>query len=203
MDSQNLLFEIKLRIYFKPETLLPQHRGRLRYEEGWHGTNPQKQKTIAQKGIKMPLKIGQKAPQFSLPNEKGEKVALKEFKGKKVILYFYPKDMTPGCTTEACDFRDALRKIKRRGAVVLGVSKDSSERHQKFIDKYGLNFPLLSDEEGKVCEKYDVWQEKKLYGKVFMGIVRTTVIIDEDGKIEQLYHKVKVKGHVDQVLEEI
>jgi peroxiredoxin Q/BCP len=149
------------------------------------------------------LKEGQKAPAFSLPDQDGEKVALKDFLGKKVVLYFYPKDMTPGCTTEACDFRDNLARVKRKKAVVLGVSKDSPARHQKFIDKHELNFPLLSDEDGKMLEKYGVWKEKSLYGKKFMGIERTTLIIDEKGKVKKVFPKVKVKGHVDQVLEEL
>ncbi|NRA45668.1 MAG: thioredoxin-dependent thiol peroxidase [Oligoflexales bacterium] len=151
----------------------------------------------------MALEVGAKAPMFTLPDDKGNKFALKDYKGKKIILFFYPKDMTPGCTTEACDFRDNLSRLKRKKCVVLGVSKDSVARHEKFRDKYELNFPLLSDEEGKVCEKYDVWQEKKLYGKTFMGIVRTTYIIDEKGKISHAYEKVKVKGHVDQIIEDL
>lgn len=149
------------------------------------------------------LKEGKKAPAFSLKDGEGKKVALKDFAGKTVVLYFYPKDMTPGCTTQACDFRDSMTRIKRKKTVVLGVSRDSEERHQKFKAKYDLNFQLLADEDGKVCEKYGVWQEKKLYGKTFMGIVRTTFIIDPDGKIKKIFPKVKVKGHVDQVLEEI
>lgn len=149
----------------------------------------------------MVLKAGLKAPQFTLVDDKGKKFALKDYLGKKIILYFYPKDLTPGCTTEACDFRDHLAKIKRKNTVVAGVSKDPQERHEKFRDKYDLNFPLLADTEGKVCEKYGVWQKKKLYGKEFMGIVRTTYVIDEKGKIQNIFEKVKVKGHVDQILE--
>lgn len=146
------------------------------------------------------LNVGKKAPAFSGKDENGEKIALKDFAGKKVILYFYPKDMTPGCTTEACEFQENLTKIKRAGGVVLGVSKDSSERHTKFIDKYGLKFPLIADVDGKICEKYGVWQKKKLYGKEFMGIVRSTFLIDEKGKIAKIWPKVKVKGHVDDVV---
>ena len=149
----------------------------------------------------MTLEAGRKAPLFTLPDDNGEKVALKDLKGKKVILYFYPKDMTPGCTTEACDFRDVRAKLSRKNTVVLGVSRDPVEKHQKFRDKYQLNFPLLSDENGKVCEKYGVWQEKQLYGKKFMGIVRTTYLIDENGKIEHVFEKVRVKGHSAKVLE--
>lgn len=149
------------------------------------------------------LKEGDKAPSFSLTSDGGETVSLKEFKGKTVVLYFYPKDMTPGCTQEACDFRDHQAKYKKAKAVVLGVSKDSVERHVKFRDKYELNFPLLSDEDGKVCEAYGVWKEKSLYGRKFMGIERTTFIIGPTGKIEKIFSKVKVKGHSEEVLGEI
>lgn len=149
------------------------------------------------------LKEGDKAPNFSLSNESGETVELKDFKGKTVVLYFYPKDMTPGCTQEACDFRDAQSQFKKAKTVILGVSKDSVERHVKFQQKYDLNFPLLSDEDGKVCEAYGVWKQKSLYGKKFMGIERTTFIIGPTGKIEKIYSKVKVKGHTDEVLAEV
>lgn len=145
------------------------------------------------------LKEGAKAPAFTLCDQNGQKVSLKDFKGKTVILYFYPKDMTPGCTQEACDFRDGAAKWKKKKAVVLGVSRDSQERHQKFIAKYELNFPLLADEDGKVCEAYGVWQQKSLYGKKFMGIVRSTFVIGPDGKIQKIFDKVKVKGHSDAV----
>lgn len=151
----------------------------------------------------MILSEGAKAPAFALPNQKGEKVKLSDFKGKKLILYFYPKDMTPGCTTETDEFNKALAKFKRRDCVVLGVSKDSTARHEKFAEKLGLKFDLLSDEENTVCEKYGVWQEKKLYGKTFMGIVRSTFIIDEKKKIIKIYEKVKVKGHVEEVLSQV
>lgn len=149
------------------------------------------------------LEEGKKAPAFTGVNQAGDKVSLKDFAGQKVVLYFYPKDMTPGCTTEAQDFRDLKTKIKRAGAVVLGVSKDSVERHVKFIEKNALNFDLISDESGKICEKYGVWQKKKLYGKEFMGIVRSTFLIDEKGKILKTWPKVKVKGHADEVLQAI
>lgn len=151
----------------------------------------------------MALQIGDRAPLFTLYNDQGEKTALKDFKGKKLVLYFYPKDMTPGCTSQAEDFRDNLSKFKRKKCQVIGISKDSIERHEKFRDKHSLNFPLLADVEGKVCEKYGVWQEKKLYGKVFMGIVRTTYIISETGRISHVFEKVKVKGHVEAVLQEV
>jgi peroxiredoxin Q/BCP len=129
-----------------------------------------------------------------------EKVSLKDFKGQTIILYFYPKDMTPGCTQEACDFRDNMNRLKKLNAVVLGVSKDSPERHRKFKAKEKFSFPLLSDEDGEACQAYDVWQEKSLYGKKFMGIVRTTFIIGPDQKILKIFPKVKVKGHVDEIL---
>lgn len=146
---------------------------------------------------------GKKAPAFNLPDQDGNKVALKDFAGKTVVLYFYPKDMTPGCTQEACDFQENLTKIKRKKAIVIGVSKDSVERHKKFQEKYNLKFPLLSDENSNICEKYDVWKEKNMYGKKFMGIVRATFIIGPDGKIQKIFPKVKVKGHIDEVLAEI
>lgn len=142
-----------------------------------------------------------RAPAFTLQSDTGEKVSLKDFKGKTVILYFYPKDSTPGCTQEACDFRDSLAALKRKGAVVLGISKDSVESHRKFKEKQGLNFPLLSDPDGSVCEAYGVWKEKSLYGRKFMGIERTTFVIGPDGTIQQVYPKVKVKGHAAEVLE--
>ena len=125
---------------------------------------------------------------------------MSSFKGKKnVVLYFYPKDMTPGCTTEACDFRDQFKKFK--GTEILGVSIDSPERHQKFIEKYDLPFTLISDVDQKVVNKYGVWQEKKLYGRKFMGIVRSTFIIDKSGVVRKIFPKVKVKGHIDEVME--
>jgi thioredoxin-dependent peroxiredoxin len=149
------------------------------------------------------LKAGDRAPQFSLQSDDGKKVSLKELKGKTVVLYFYPKDLTPGCTTEACDFRDSMPKIKKKKAIVLGVSRDSVERHGKFRSQHELNFPLLADEDGAVCKAYGVWKEKSLYGRKFMGIERTTFVIDEAGKITKIYPKVKVTGHVDEILEEL
>ena len=146
------------------------------------------------------VKEGNKAPDFSGKNQDGKSVKLSSFKTKKnVVLYFYPKDMTPGCTTEACDFRDQFKKFKN--TVILGVSTDPPERHQRFIDKYGLPFELIADENKKVANKYGVWQEKKLYGKTFMGIVRSTFIIDKKGVVRKIFQKVKVKGHVGEVLE--
>lgn len=146
------------------------------------------------------IKEGNKAPDFSAPDQNGKKVKLSSFKGKKnVVLYFYPKDMTPGCTTEACDFRDQSKKFKN--TEIIGVSIDSPERHQKFIEKYDLPFTLISDVDQKVVNKFGVWQEKKLYGRKFMGIVRSTFIIDKSGVVRKIFPKVKVKGHVDEVRE--
>ena len=148
------------------------------------------------------LKEGIKAPDFTAIDQDGTKVKLSSFKEKKnVVLYFYPKDMTPGCTTQACNFRDQHKKFK--DTVILGVSIDSSERHQKFIAKYDLPFTLIADIEKKVVQKYGVWQEKKLYGKTFMGIVRTTFIIDKAGTIQKIFPKVKVKNHTEEVLSEL
>ena len=144
-----------------------------------------------------------KAPSFTALDQSGEKIALKDFLGKVVVLYFYPKDATPGCTQEACDFQESLAAFKKVGAVVIGVSKDSIESHLKFANKQGLRFSLLSDEDGKICEKYGVWQEKMLYGRKFMGIVRATFVIDQAGKIFKSFEKVKVKGHVNEVLEAV
>jgi len=146
------------------------------------------------------LKEGSKAPDFTAADQAGRKVKLSSFRGEKnVVLYFYPKDMTPGCTTEACDFKDQHKKFK--DTVVLGVSIDSAERHQKFIDKYDLPFDLIADTDQKVVNKYGVWQEKSLYGRKFMGIVRSTFVIDKTGVIRKIFPKVKVKGHVSEVLD--
>ncbi len=147
------------------------------------------------------LKVGQKAPDFTVTNEAGQKVKLSGFKGKKVVLYFYPKDDTPGCTKEACAFRDGIDEIKNHGAVVLGVSADSAESHKKFKGKYALNFPLLADTDKKIIEAYGTWKEKSMYGKKYMGIERTTFIIDGQGKITHIFPKVKVDEHYDEVLD--
>ncbi len=149
------------------------------------------------------LKEGSKAPAFSLVDDSGQKVQLKDFKGKKVILYFYPKDLTPGCTQEACDFQKNLKSFQKKKATILGVSRDSMERHQKFKEKMDLTFSLLADEDAEACKAYGVWKKKSLYGREFMGIERTTVVIDEAGKIQKIYPKVKVKGHVEQILEDL
>jgi len=147
------------------------------------------------------LEIGKKAPAFSLQDGNGKKVSLSDFRGKKVILYFYPKDMTSGCTQEACDFRDSLPNFRKVKAEVLGVSIDSVASHKKFAEKYDLPFTLLSDVKKEVVEKYGVWKEKSMYGKKYMGIERTTFIIDEDGKIQNIFPKVKVAGHIEEVMQ--
>ena len=147
------------------------------------------------------LTVGQKAPDFTVLNDKGEKVKLSDFKGKKVVLYFYPKDDTPGCTKEACAFRDGISAIKKKGAEVLGVSTDSVESHQKFKKKFDLNFALLADTDKKIVDDYGTWKEKSMYGRKYMGIERTTFVIDEQGKISHIFPKVKVDQHYDEVLE--
>lgn len=149
------------------------------------------------------LKVGSKAPAFSLENDEGKKVSLKDLQGKKVVLYFYPKDDTPGCTKEACSFSENIKSIQKAGAIVLGVSADTVDSHRKFKEKYKLNFPLLSDPDKDAIEKYGVWKEKNMYGKKSMGIERTTFIIDEDGKIAHIFPKVKVDGHTEAILEKL
>lgn len=147
---------------------------------------------------------GMAAPDFSLKNEAGETVSLADFAGKKyVVLYFYPKDMTPGCTTQACDFRDAEKDFSELNAVILGVSADSEKQHTNFIEKHGLPFSLLVDEDHKISEAYGVWVEKKMYGKEFMGIERSTFLIDPTGTVIKEWRKVKVPGHIQEVLETI
>lgn len=147
------------------------------------------------------LEEGKKAPAFSLFNQDGNKVSLKDISGKKIVLYFYPKDDTSGCTKEACSFRDAFPKFKKSDAIILGVSPDSVKSHKKFAEKYDLNFDLLADEDKKVVQLYNVWKEKSMYGKKYMGVERTTFIIDEKGKIKKIFSKVKVDGHEKEVLE--
>lgn len=147
----------------------------------------------------MTLIEGKKAPDFSLVNEKGETVQLKDYQGKNVILYFYPKDMTPGCTTEACDFRDKYEDFSHLNAVVLGVSPDDTKKHTKFIDKHGLPFSLLVDEDHEVAEAYGVWVLKKMYGREYMGIERSTFLIDGEGKLIKQWRKVRVKNHIEEV----
>ncbi len=148
------------------------------------------------------FKAGQNAPGFSLLANDGKTISLKDFKGKKrVVLYFYPKDDTPGCTVEACAFRDSVQRIEKLDAVVLGVSPDGVDSHNKFITKFKLPFMLLSDAEKTVCQAYGVWVKKSMYGREYMGVARSTFIIGKDGKIEKIFEKVKPEGHADEVLE--
>ena len=147
--------------------------------------------------------LNQQAPNFTLENEKGQQVSLSDFKGKKVVLYFYPKDMTPGCTTEACDFRDAYEDFSSLNAVILGVSMDEANKHSKFIEKHGLPFSLLVDAEHEVAEKYGVWVLKKMYGREYMGIERSTFLINEEGIVVAQWRKVKVKNHIEAVLSQL
>jgi peroxiredoxin Q/BCP len=149
----------------------------------------------------MVLKTGVKAPAFKLKNQDGKYISLKDYKGKNVVLYFYPKDNTSGCTKEACNFRDEFPKFSKLKAVILGVSPDSVQSHIKFIDKYSLPFDLLSDENKEAVKKYDVWKEKNMYGRKYMGVVRTTFVIDGSGKIVKIFPKVKVDKHNEEVME--
>jgi len=146
------------------------------------------------------LKVGHKAPNFTLLSQEGKQVHLKDFVGKKIVLYFYPKDNTSGCTKEACAFERAQGSLKKKGSVVIGISADSVASHSRFAKKFGLNFPLLSDEKKEIVHAYGVWKEKSMYGKRYFGIERTTIVIDEKGIIQQSFHKVKVDGHIDEVL---
>ena len=146
------------------------------------------------------LQVGDYAPDFTLESDSSQKVSLKDYRGKKVVLYFYPKDDTPGCTKEACSFRDSLGNITDKDAVVFGVSNDSIESHKKFKQKYSLNFPLLSDSTKEVTKAYGVYKQKNLYGIKHWGIERSTFLIDEEGKIAKIWRKVKVDGHKDEVL---
>ena len=147
--------------------------------------------------------LNQQAPNFTLENEKGQQVSLSDFKGKNVVLYFYPKDMTPGCTTEACDFRDAYEDFSSLNAVILGVSMDEANKHTKFIEKHGIPFSLLVDAEHEVAEKYGVWVLKKMYGREYMGIERSTFLINEEGIVIAEWRKVKVKNHIEAVLSQL
>lgn len=149
------------------------------------------------------LNVGDKAPNFSLPSTDGKEISLKDLKGKKIVLYFYPKDDTSGCTKEACSFTENLARVRKKGAVIFGVSADSIKAHQKFTEKYSLGFPLLSDESKEMIKAYGVWKEKSMYGRKYMGIERTTFIIDEQGKITHIFPKVKVEGHTEEVLEKL
>jgi len=146
------------------------------------------------------LDVGDKAPAFRTTDQDGEEVALRDFKGKKVVLYFYPKDDTPGCTTEACSFRDGWSRLRRKGIAVLGVSVDDEKSHRKFADKFSLPFPLLADTGKEIVKAYGVWGEKSMYGRKYMGTHRVTYLIDEKGKIAAVWPKVKPDGHADEVL---
>jgi len=148
----------------------------------------------------MRLKVGDVAPEFSVNDQNDNPVKLADFKGKKVVLYFYPKDNTPGCTAEACNLRDNYKALQKEGYEVLGVSKDNEKSHQKFIDKFELPFTLLADTEKNIHEKYGTWVEKSMYGRKYMGTARVTFIIDENGKIEEIIEKVKTKDHTAQIL---
>ena len=146
------------------------------------------------------IEVGKKAPDFKLKDQDGKTISLSDYKGKNVVLYFYPKDDTPGCTKEACSFRDELPRFGKIDAVILGVSPDSVDSHKKFAQKFELPFTLLSDENKKVVEAYDVWKEKNNYGKKYMGVERTTYLIDKEGKIKKIFNKVKVDGHSEEVM---
>ena len=149
------------------------------------------------------LEVGTQAPDFTLPDQNGNMHSLSEYRGKKVILYFYPKDNTPGCTKQACGFAERFPQFTEKGAVILGISKDSVASHKKFEEKYGLPFTLLADPELVAIQAYDVWQEKKNYGKTYMGVVRTTYLIDEEGKIAKAFDKVKAADNPEQMLGEL
>ncbi len=146
------------------------------------------------------LSVGDKAPDFLLPSENGNEISLQNYKGKKLIIFFYPKDMTPGCTKEACSFRDNYSKIQQKGAAILGISPDAVKSHKIFSEKLTLQFPLLSDTNKKVINDYGVWKKKLLFAKVFFGVERTTFIVDEKGIISKIFRKVRVKGHTEEVL---
>lgn len=149
----------------------------------------------------MSIEVGKQAPNFTLLNQDGEKVSLVDFKGKNVVLYFYPKDMTPGCTEQACNFRDNYEQFKLLNTEIIGISADPIERHQKFIEKHELPFQLLADTEQEVAKLYDVWKLKKMFGKEYYGIERSTFIIDKEGIVQKIERKVRVKGHIDATVE--
>ncbi|MDA0322161.1 MAG: thioredoxin-dependent thiol peroxidase [Verrucomicrobia bacterium] len=147
------------------------------------------------------IKAGDKAPSFTLTDQNGDKVAMKDFDGQKVAIYFYPKDDTPGCTKQACSIRDDYRKVSKAGIVILGISPDDEKKHRRFVDKYDLPFTLLADPDKKALQKYGVWQEKSMYGRKYMGVVRTTFLIDEKGKVVSVIEKPKVANHAGEILD--
>lgn len=149
----------------------------------------------------MNIKVGDKAPQFTALTDDDQSLSLSELGGKSVVLFFYPKDMTPGCTNEACDFRDSYKKFLDINFEIVGISKDSVKRHKQFKEKFNLPFSLISDEDGSICEAYGVWQEKKNYGRTYMGIVRSTFLIDPEGLVTAIWQNLRVKGHINNVLE--
>ena len=155
---------------------------------------------MAKTVIQSALQVGDPAPEFEAAADDGSTVRLRDLRGKNIVLYFYPKDDTPGCTKEACAFRDGISQLKAKGAVVLGVSVDTVASHQRFKEKYRLNFPLLSDPDRKIVDAYGVWKKKSLYGRTFLGIERTTFLIDPDGRITKIFPKVKVDQHAEDVL---
>ena len=149
------------------------------------------------------ISVGSKAPNFMLKDQNGTAVRLRDFIGKKVILYFYVRDDTPGCTKQACEFRDDMDSLRRRNIIVLGVSPNSVDSHKRFVEKHNLKFPLLADEDTKLAKKYGVWAKKNMYGRTFYGIIRSTFVIDEEGRIMREYRRVKVDGHLGRVLKEL
>ena len=149
------------------------------------------------------ISIGWKAPKFMLKDQYGKVVRLNDFLGRKVILYFYVRDATPGCTRQACEFRDDMDSLRRRNIIVLGISPDSVDSHKRFVEKYNLKFPLLADEGAKLAKKYGVWAKKTMYGRRFYGIIRSTFVIDEEGRVMREYRRVKVDGHLARVLGEL
>lgn len=149
------------------------------------------------------LQSGSRAPDFSLPDQKGKNHSLSDYKGKWIVLYFYPKDNTPGCTTEACGFRDEYASFQNLNAIIIGISKDSVQSHDKFIQKFNLPFTLLSDKDGEVIESYGAWRLKSMYGKSFMGIVRSTYLINPEGIVAKIYPKVNVKEHAEEIIHDL
>ena len=149
------------------------------------------------------ITIGTSAPEFTAPDRTGTNISLQDFSGQWLVLYFYPKDNTPGCTVEACGFRDSYKEIEKLGAVLLGISPDSVKSHENFINKFSLPFPLLADEDKSMCKNYGVWVEKSMYGKKYMGVERSTFLIDKKGIIAKAWHNVKVPGHADEVLQAV